>query len=124
MILKTNNQQTTTTNQQLTNNQQTKEPRTTHSLSTNTYLGALSEAIGASGDTLQDKGEGNVRFIFQNTNGISLRKGLSVIPEIATIVALHLDVTGFTETNIHWNQESRGKVTQQLYSHLGDSRLI
>ena len=86
--------------------------------------GALSEATEASGDTLQDKGAGNMCFTFQNSNGISLRKGLSAIYEITTIVALQLDVAGFTETNIHWNQESRGKMTQQLYSHLGNSQII
>jgi hypothetical protein len=86
--------------------------------------GVLSKAIEASGDTLQEKDKGNVRFLFQNVNDISLRKGLSFVPEIATIGALQLDVAGFNKTNTHWNQESRGNTTQQLYSHLGNSRII
>ena len=67
----------------------------------NDLKGALSKAINASGDTLQDKGKGNVCFAFQNIDGISLREGLSGMPEISTIGTLQLDVAWFTEINIH-----------------------
>ena len=82
---------------------------------------ALNDAIEASGDSLIDKAPNIIRFAFQNINGISLREGLHVMPEVATIGALQIDIAAFTETNHHWDQSSRDKVTQQLYSHLGNS---
>ncbi|KAL7524317.1 hypothetical protein ACHAXR_000531, partial [Thalassiosira sp. AJA248-18] len=82
------------------------------------------EAIEASGDHLRDKDPGILRFAFQNINGISLREGLSVMPETATIGALQLDVAALTETNVHWNQTNRDKMSGQLYSHLGASRIV
>ena len=67
------------------------------------------EAIEASGDPLIDKESGSVRFAFQNIHGISIREGLHVMPEIATMGALQIDVAALTETNVHWNQANREK---------------
>ena len=82
------------------------------------------EAIEASGDPLIDKESGSVRFAFQNIHGISIREGLHVMPEIATMGALQIDVVALTETNVHWNQANREKMAQQLYTHLGHSRVV
>ena len=82
------------------------------------------EAIEASGDPLIDKESGSVRFAFQNIHGISIREGLHVMPEIATMGALQIDVAALTETNVHWNQANREKMAQQLYTHLGHSRVV
>jgi len=49
------------------------------------------------------------------------------MPDPVTIVgALQIDVAAFTETNVHWNQECRDKMTmtQQLYTHIGTSKII
>ena len=47
------------------------------------------------------------------------------MPDPVTIAgALQIDVATFTETNVHWNQECRDKTTQQLYTHLGTSKII
>ncbi len=46
------------------------------------------------------------------------------MPEVATIGALQLDVTGFTETNIHWTQSNRDKISNQLNSHIGNAKVI
>jgi len=82
------------------------------------------EAIESSGDPLVDKESGSVRFAFQNINGISILKGLHVMPEIATIGALQIDVAALTEVNVHWNQANRENMAQQLYTHLGHSRVV
>ena len=81
-------------------------------------------AIEASGDALTDKDPNIIRFAFQNVNGISMREGLDVMPETATIGSLQLDVTALTETNVHWNKATQEKMTTQLYQHLGPSRIV
>ena len=81
-------------------------------------------AIEATGDPLTSKPKGILRYAFQNINGISIREGLQVMPEIATIGALDIDVAAFTETNIHWNQTTRDKVQQQLHANIGNSRVV
>ena len=81
-------------------------------------------AIEATGDPLQKKAQGIIRYAFQNINGISIREGLKVMPEIATIGALDIDVAAFTETNVHWNQSTRDKVQHQLHINLGNSRVV
>ena len=46
------------------------------------------------------------------------------MPETATIGALQIDVAALTETNVHWNQANREKMTNQLYTHLGHSKIV
>lgn len=46
------------------------------------------------------------------------------MPEIATIGSLQIDIAAFSETNIHWNQDNRDKMSEQLYVHLGASRVV
>ena len=53
-------------------------------------------AIEATGDPLTSKPKGILRYAFQNINGISIREGLQVMLEIATIGALDIDVAAFT----------------------------
>jgi len=72
------------------------------------------EAVDASGNKLINKQEGLMRFVFQNIHGNSIREGLQLMLETATIGALQIDVAIFTETNVHWNQENRKNMTQQL----------
>ena len=83
-----------------------------------------SGAIEATGDKLINKADRVVRFALQNINGLSLREGLQVMPEVATIGALNIDFGAFTETNIHWSKEAREQMSSQLYSHLGTSRIV
>lgn len=63
-------------------------------------------SIQASGDPISDKEDGIIRFAFQNINGTSLQENLDMMPEVATIGALQLDVAAFTETNIHWSHQN------------------
>ena len=58
---------------------------------------------GAIEDPLVDKMDMWASFAFQKINCTSLREGLDVMPKIATIVALQLNMAALTETNIHSN---------------------
>ena len=82
------------------------------------------EAIEASGDPLLPKARGHIRYAFQNIHGISLSRSQQVMPEIATIGSLQLDVIAFSETNIHWNRTNREKMAEQMHIHLGASRIV
>jgi len=46
------------------------------------------------------------------------------MPETATVGALQIDVAALSETNVHWNKESRDIMSQQPYTHLGNSRIV
>ena len=83
-----------------------------------------SPTIEASGDILRDKPDNIVRFAFQNINGISLREDLHMMPEVATIGALQIDIAGFSETNIHWSHDNRHKMQMQMSTHLGRTELV
>ena len=76
-----------------------------------------------SGDPITDKNDNNIRFAFQNINGLSIKEYSDMLPEVATIGALQLDVTGFTELNTHINKKVRDDISQQLTSQIGPSRL-
>ena len=72
-----------------------------------------------------DKEEGIVRYTFQNINGISIREGVQLMMERATIGALQIDVAALSETSVmHWNKGSRDTMSQQLYTHLENSRIV
>ena len=81
-------------------------------------------SIEASGDMLRDKEDGIVRFAFQNVNGISLRDNLHLMPEVATIGALQLDIVAFSETNLHWSHHNKLKMQTQMSAHLGSSQIV
>ncbi len=81
------------------------------------------ESMEATGDELISKPASSICFAFQNINGLSLREGLSVMPEVATIGSLQVDFTGFSETNLHWNRKARDALTNQLHSHVGYNKI-
>ena len=89
-----------------------------------TTITGCNEALEASGDPLVPKPTGHVRYAFQNIHGISLRENLQVMPEIATIGSLQIDVAAFSETNLHWSQRNRDKMNEQMHMHLGAFKII
>ena len=80
---------------------------------------ASNGAIEAASNPLINEEDPWIRFAFHNINGISLRKGLDVMPEISTICALQIDVAALTERNIYWNQSNRIKPSTNSTSTLG-----
>ena len=82
------------------------------------------ETLEAFGDPLAKKKAHHIRFLFQNVNGISINEGLHVMTETSTIGALQADIATLVETNKDWNQSTRDKISHQLWSHLGHSRVV
>jgi hypothetical protein len=65
----------------------------------------LIKVIKTSGDTLQVKDKGDVHQPLRRIDS-------------------HVQNNKLAKTSIHWSQESRGKMTQQLYLHLGGSQIM
>ena len=80
-------------------------------------------ALLGTGDPIRDKSNKNIRFAFQNINGLAFEEYRDLSPEVATIGALQLDITGLTELNRHINKKVYDSISQQLSTHLGPSRL-
>ena len=67
----------------------------------------------------------HTRFLFKHVNGISINEGMHVMSETATIGAFQVKTAALVETNnVHWNQSTRDKISHQLWSHLGHSRVV
>ena len=56
------------------------------------------KAINSIGDPLLDKGKIDVWFISHNTHGVSIKEGLTVLPQTTAIKMLHLDAVWHIKT--------------------------
>jgi hypothetical protein len=83
----------------------------------------LDSDIVASGDPLTDKPCGTMRIAVQNPNGIRLIPGMRVMPEVAAIASLQIDVVGFPEANLRANGQTEVTKKRQLNAYTGSSRI-
>jgi hypothetical protein len=58
------------------------------------------ETIEASGDAMLQIEDGHIRIALQNPNGIRLRENVQVLPEVAAISQMGLDIAVFPETKL------------------------
>jgi hypothetical protein len=83
----------------------------------------LDSDIIASGDALIDKPVGTMRIAVQNPKGIKLVSGMKVMPEVAAIASLQLDVAGFPESNLKVHGHTEMTMKRQLNQYVGSSRI-
>ena len=83
----------------------------------------LDSDIVASGDPLNDKLNGTMRLAVQNPNGIKLVPGMKIMPEVAAIASLQIDVAGFPEANLRAHGQTEVTMKQQLSTYMGSSRI-
>lgn len=79
--------------------------------------------LEAVGDALMDKSDDHMRFLLHNINGMKLRDGFDVAPEIAVIGAYQADVAGYTEINTNATTRVQDTIRNQMQSHLGTSQV-
>jgi hypothetical protein len=79
----------------------------------------LDSDIVASGDELIDKPAGTMRIAVQNPNGIKIVPGMKVMPEVAAIASLQLDVAGFPEANLKAYGHTEVTMKRQLNQYRG-----
>jgi hypothetical protein len=68
------------------------------------------EVIEASGDAMIQIEDGHIRVALQNPNGIRLRENVQVLPEVAAISQMGLDIAVFPETKL-----ARGGRTVEVF---------
>ena len=79
--------------------------------------------INASGDELLDKEDGIMRIALQNPNGIKLGRPLEIMPEVAAISALQIDLAGFPEANLKATGQTEATMKAQLELHNSAARI-
>jgi hypothetical protein len=77
--------------------------------------------IVASGDELVEKEEGILRFALQNPNGIRLRDNVDVMPEVAAMERLQIDIAAFPESKLASYSRTTEVLQRQLKVRLGSS---
>ena len=74
----------------------------------------LKTPIEPTGDPLIEKQDGMVRFAFHNINGLSIKDGHEILPEVASIHALQLDFVGIAEPNRVMTHYNKRQLSSQL----------
>jgi hypothetical protein len=81
------------------------------------------ETIEASGDEMIQIEDGQLRLALQNPNGIRLRENVQVLPEVAAISQLRIDIAVFPETKLARGGRTIEVLRRQL-STQSSSRVI
>lgn len=80
--------------------------------------------IEAVGDPLTEKGEGVLRFAFQNIHSVSDLRGLSVPNEIEAMDDLSIDIMGMAETNRPWAPSQKAIYDSYLRMRFSNAQTI
>jgi hypothetical protein len=78
-------------------------------------------SIVASGDELVEKEEGILRLALQNPNGIRLRDNVDVMPEVAAMERLQIDIAAFPESKLASYSRTTEVLQRQLKVRVGSS---
>ena len=81
------------------------------------------EEITAFGGNSDSKLDNNLRFAFQNVNGLRLESSGDRSELAMTIETLGIDIFGMAETNIHWNQEKTAVLSSLLQLVFGTGQI-
>lgn len=77
--------------------------------------------IVASGDELVDKEDGILRLALQNPNGIRLRDNVDVLPEVAAMERLQIDIAVFLESKLAAYSRTTEVLQRQLKVRIGST---
>ena len=83
---------------------------------------SIIENIEASGDDLQPKENGVLRFAFQNIHGTTDLQGWEVPSEIEAIEEFEIDIMGMAETNRPWSTHQRSLFNAYMQNRFRSSR--
>jgi hypothetical protein len=79
--------------------------------------------IVPSGDELIDKEDGILRCALQNPNGIRLRDNADVLPEVAAIERLQIDIAAFPESKLAELGRTKDVLQRQLRVRIGSAHV-
>eukprot|EP01082_Thalassiosira_pseudonana_P000262 g12.t1 g12 contig1:28787-30398(-) len=83
----------------------------------------MNEEIPAFGGEINSKLENNMRFAFQNVNGLRIGSTHEGSELALVIESRGIDVLGMAETNIHWNQDRRTQLLSLLQMVFGNGQI-
>lgn len=78
-------------------------------------------SIVASGDELVDKEEGVLRIALQNPNGIRLSENVDVMPEVAAMERLQINIAAFPESKLASYSRTTEVLQRQLNVRIGSA---
>ena len=83
----------------------------------------INKSIVPSGDELIDKEDRVLRCALQNPNGIRLRDNVDVLPEVAAMERLQIDMAAFPESKLTEHGRTREVLQRQLRVRIGSAQV-